>query len=472
MTNSSGIDNQFNMNSADDNGGPIDRDQESRRNRARNKVVDYHEADEDLKQQMERIMQPIDRNPDSFDAIITYGHPPLEDLGKIANSMIAVQSRFNDQVNVMASAMSQLQEGLQGMRLDKFGEATQKLLKGMVNTGAKGVKGTFGFGKKLLDGLTGASAKRTEDEKLVQEMQNALPQMLNEMVRLVDSISKTEQGIKEVMKEAEKLGIARLEATRSINIYLGAGKEVLRRYNEEYIPEAQQAFDESADPEDQMYLQDIMKRKDDFIDRLAVLEGSRAASVVAAQQLKQMMETMEDQRKKVQDIMYNSQNEWKAMLAAAGIAGSSLKAAQTIRKADEFGDKMHDQTMHMIEEAHKMTLNSKARGTIDPQKLIEATERLQKMIESENSAREDRLRQLEATSQQLRGATDRLIEAADSSNQRRLLEGVKAAEEEAARAREAVEQQATVSNDNKDAATPAATPKAPARTRTRRGPGL
>ena len=192
-----------------------------------------------------------------------------------------------------------------------------------------------------------------------------------------------------------------------------------------------------------------MKRKEDFIDRITVLEGSRAASVIAAQQLRQMMETMEDQRKKIQDIMFNSQNEWKAMLAAAGIAGSSLKAAQTIKKADDFGDKMHDQTMKMIEEAHALTQNSKARGTIDPAKLIEASDRLQKLIERENDEREKRLRQLEATAQQLRGATDKLIEAADSSNKARMLEAVKSADEESKKAQQELEAKKAASNDNK-----------------------
>ena len=318
----------------------------------------------------------------------------------------------------------------------------------MVSGTAKGVKGVSKVVKDLWDGLTGKNAKRSDDEKLVKDMQDALPEMLFEMIRLVDNIQKTEIGIKEVMKEAEKLGLARVEATREISVYLGASKEVMRRYNEEYIPEANKTFEDSQDPEDELYLKDVMKRKDDFTDRILVLEGSRAASVIAAQQLRQMMETMEDQRKKIQDIIYNSQNEWKAMLAAAGIAGSSLKAAQTIKKADEFGDKMHDQTMKMIEEAHQLTLNSKARGTIDPAKLIEASDRLQKMIERENDEREKRLKQLEATSQQLRGATDKLIEAADSANVARRLEAVKDAEEGAKKAREEVEKKQAATNDN------------------------
>lgn len=447
--NQSNIEAKFNKMADEAKPGETDADAESRRKRARGKVVDYVDADPDLKKEMEKIMEPVDRNPDSFESIISYGHPPLDRLGKIANDMIKIQGRFNEQVNVMAGALNQLEGGLKGLNLDKFGEATQKLLKSLAGGTVKGVKGVSKFFKELKDSVTGAKAKRTEDEKLVKEMQDALPEMLINMIQLVDNIAKTEVGIKEVMKEADKLGLARVEATREISVYLGASKEVLRRYNEEYIPEANKQFEDSQDPEDELYLKDVMKRKEDFIDRITVLEGSRAASVIAAQQLRQMMETMEDQRKKIQDIMYNSQNEWKAMLAAAGIAGSSLKAAQTIKKADEFGDKMHDQTMKMIEEAHNLTQNSKARGTIDPQKLIEASDRLQKLIERENDEREKRLRQLEATAVQLRGATDKLIEAADSSNKARMLEAVKSAEDEAKKTQQELEAKKAAANENK-----------------------
>lgn len=403
-------------------------EENSRRNRARNKVVDYADADAELKAEMDKVMDPIDRSPDSFEAIITYGHPPLEELGKIANSMIAVQSRFNDQVNVMAGAMQKLQTGLKGMSLDKFADATKNMLKGLTDAGAKTVSGGFNIGKKLMGAFTGGNKPKSDDQQLLDEMQNALPAMLSEMIRLVDDIDKTGDGIKEVLKEAEKLGIARLNATRSLNVYLGASKEVLRRYNEVYIPEAQADFEASADPEDEMYLKDLIKRKDDFLDRVATLEGSRLQGVVAAQQLKQIMETMEDQLKKIEDIKHSSQNEWKAMLAAAGIAGSALKAAQTLKKADEFGDHMHDQTIKMIEESHQLTLNSKARGTVDPQKLIEASNRLQKMLESEATARQERIRQLEQNSVQLRGAADKLIEAVHASDQKRILEGVEDAD--------------------------------------------
>ena len=45
-------------------------------------VVDYVNADPTLKTEMEMVMGPIDRNPDSFDAVISYGHPVFERLGE------------------------------------------------------------------------------------------------------------------------------------------------------------------------------------------------------------------------------------------------------------------------------------------------------------------------------------------------------------------------------------------------------
>jgi len=267
MNKKDSIEGRFNRMADEAGSNETDADKDSRRKRARGKVVDYIDADPDLKKEMEKVMEPVDRNPDSFESIISFGHPPLDRLGKIANDMIKIQGKFNEQVNVMAGALNQLEGGLKGLNLDKFGEATQKLLKGLAGT-VKGVKGVSKFFKNLKDGLTGANAKRSEDEKLVKDMQDALPEMLFEMIKLVDNIAKTEIGIKEVMKEAEKLGLARVEATREISVYLGASKEVMRRYNEEYIPEANKQFEESQDPEDELYLKDVMKRKEDFIDRI------------------------------------------------------------------------------------------------------------------------------------------------------------------------------------------------------------
>ena len=461
MNKQNSVESQFNRTAEE---GGEDPKVTQRMQRARGGIIDFKDADEELRKEMLKVMDPIDKAPNSFEAIIGYGNAPLDKLGKVANEMIRVQTKFNNEVNVMATAFGKLEDGIKDMNLDTFGEATRKALQGMAGAAGTGVKGVTKMVRGMWDTVSGAKAKRDEDEKVVKEMQEALPQMLEDLLKMVKNIENTEKGIVEVTREAEKLGKARTEATRELGIYIGASKEVMRRYDEEYIPQAREYFQESGDPEDEIYLKEVLKRRDDFEDRILVLNGSRAASVIAAQQLMQMIETMEDQRKKIQDILRNGQNEWKAMLVAAGIAGSSLKVAQTIKKADEMGDRMHDQTQHMIEQAHELTQNSKARGTIDPQKLIEAAQRLERLLESEGEKREERRLMLEATSKALRGATDKLIEAADSSNKARQLEAIRASED-----RVAEERQSDKANDNADGAEAAPAASKP-RQRRPRGP--
>jgi uncharacterized protein YaaN involved in tellurite resistance len=412
--------------------------------RMKGKVIDYDQADDELKALMEKYMEQIDKAPNSFDAIINYGNPPLKKLGDLGNEMIRIQGRFNEQVNVMGNALDQLQNGMQGMNLEKLGENARKLLLSIADTTVKGAKGAGNLISRFFKSVSGKNKKKTTDEeKLIKEMQDALPEMLKEMLKLMHTIEETDKGLIQVMAEATKLGMARVECTRDISIYLGAGKEVLRRYKEEYIPEARKQAEETADPEDQMYLEEVVKCQTRFINRLTILEGSRAQSVIQAQQLKQIIETMEDQREKNQDIIHNGQNEWKAMLATAGIAGSSLKAAQNQKAADEFGDKIHDQTMIMIEETQKMTLNSIGRGTIDPAKMIDGMNRLMQMLEKKAEADKNRLVALDATAKSLRSTTDKLIEAADESNTKRLLEAAPDVAEE--------KKESKPSNDNSSA---------------------
>ena len=403
---------------------------ESRRARARGGVTEFADAfqqgDTELVEKMERIMEPIAREPDSFEAIINYGHEPLETLGKIANDMIKVQGDFNKQVNIMGSAIDRLEGGMGALNLAEIGEKTRAAAEAAIK-GAGGVlKGLADAGRAF----TGKKSKKDEHEQFIESMQDALPEMLMDMIKLVNDIKETEKGLEQVRAEAIKLGKARVEATKEISIYLGTRDEVLKRYDEEYIPEAKQQFEESQDPEDEMYLNDVIKRKENFIDRMSVLEGSRAQGVIAAQQLRQIIEMMEDQRTKIQEIIHNSQNEWKAMMVSAGVVGSSLKVSQMLKKADKFGDDAHDQIQAMLEESHEILLNSKSRGTIDPAKLIEGLGRIQQMIEKENVMRQEHLQRLEATRVQLRGATDRLIEAADTSKNVRILEATQ--EEKAA----------------------------------------
>ena len=477
MNNDKSLEQKFNqMADEADGGGSADPGRERKIRAARGKIISYIEADDEMKRRMNQLMKPIDDRPDSFEAIVGYGHPPLEQLGRIADQMIKVQGKFTEQVNVMAGALDKLESGMKGMNFDKFGENVRNMLSSFGGGVAKTGKGIGKGIKAVWEGITGTAKKRTEDQKLVEQMQDQLPEMLAEMNRLVANIKETRTGIELVIKEAEKLGQARVETTREIGVYLGAKDEVLRRYDEEYIPEAEGNFKETADPEDEIVFKNIVKRKEDFIGQVNLLEASRLQSVNAAKQLQIMIETMETQLKKVDSILNNEQHEWKALLAAAGIAGSSLKAAQSIEKAGEFGDKLLDQSMMMMDEAQRMTLEAISRGSVDPRKLIQMADNMQKMIEREQTERVSRLKTLEASGEQMRAAADRLLDVADSASRARLLEAAEEAREatEARHKKDGVPEGAPANDDKKqqpEAALPDVRPESRKKRDAGPGPG-
>lgn len=91
--------------------------------------------------------------------------------------------------------------------------------------------------------------------------------------------------------------------------------------------------------------------------------------------LAEVRDAIADLLKKDPALSQKQERELKFLIAVSkGQSAASLKIAQTIQKADAFGDKLHDQTMKMIEEAHAMT--AAAGQPTDPQALLEAVQRL------------------------------------------------------------------------------------------------
>jgi len=298
------------------------------------------------------------------------------------------------------------------------------MAKNAAQAGVSGAKGAGRFGKKLWDALSGAEKKRTEEEAHVQSMIDSLPDMYFEMQKMSKGLKDAEDGIKAVMREAEKVGIARVEMVKELNVYLGAAPEMLRRYNEIYIKEAKEAYDETKDPEDELYLTNVMKARDNFHDQYRILESSRAQGVEAAQRLRMLIDELEKQRKIIQQFSTVRENEWLALLSTAGISASSLKVAAMIKKSDETGDKLHGLATDMMEKAHEMTLESQGRGTVDPAKLLDSLNRMQKMIEDENKVKQKRYLEAEAVREQIRAASEKLLNAVETAKNQRVLEAI------------------------------------------------
>jgi uncharacterized protein YoxC len=262
-------------------------------------ITEYATAKHSLKKQMDKAMDELVSSPDNFEAVLSFGHKPLGSLGDVASEMLQAQIKFNKQVKNMQVALDALEKGLKNLDLDGFGEAAQTMLKG-------------GTTKDLL--------------KVVAKMTAGIPKAADKIDELTDAFDNIDSGIRGVAKKLAKLERERKDALHGIVIAESAANEVLRRYDADFIPAAQSKFDASKDAADGQHLNDLKRRREDFIDRMTILHGGHAGATIAGQQIEQMAEALTDTRKKIQDIQHNSKNEWKAMLAAAGLAGSAVSS--------------------------------------------------------------------------------------------------------------------------------------------------
>jgi len=110
--------NKKEFNHAADAGPPEDSARNARARKAGARVIEYAdidkvfaddaEAGQALKDKMDSYMEPIDRDPTSFETIIQFGTDPIEQLGKVARDTLRIQSQLGEQVKTMNIAMENM----------------------------------------------------------------------------------------------------------------------------------------------------------------------------------------------------------------------------------------------------------------------------------------------------------------------------------------------------------------------------
>lgn len=180
--------------------------------------------------QLKLDREAIATNPADLKSIATFGAAQTAALNSVATRMIKVQGNFNDAVNGMTTALERLAGDIQ-----------------------------------QLDPTSG----------------NAAPHKITESFRAVmDALVATEAQ----KKAAQDIARDHTQIAQELRHYIAAVPALLDDYRKKFIPAATSPADKST----------LEKRTEDLGIRLTVLEGARSASLIAGQQVKLMLETMDD----------------------------------------------------------------------------------------------------------------------------------------------------------------------------------
>lgn len=461
---------KFNEATGGGGGGSADRNRAARMRSMGSRVIEYAnierefannpEEGQKLKERMDALMDPIDNAPADLDLIFKFGTEPLKDLRKVADGVLDINSKLGAQVKVMEAAKAKADKGLDK---DKIKQLTTGLRHMVANgkelakdAAATGILGGVRVTKKVANFFTGREKKRTEEEAHVAAMIDSIPQMYADMQTAATDLKNAEGDIQGIIDAAVKLGKARVELVRELNVYLGAASEVLRRYDQVYIVEAKEGL-EAGTQEAQVYLTDIMNARDKFHERYSKLEQSATHAIVAARLLQDTIEQLNKQREMIREFSTVRETEWTALMADAGLSAATLRIQAMLTKSDETGDMIHDAAIEMQEKSHELMKQSEGRGTIDPAKTLAALERMQKILEEDAEAKHQRYLDAESNRQQLRAAAENYLDAVQKIQTDRILEA--APETEKASAAPTSRPKAAANDDAPQAAKPQAASK-------------
>lgn len=370
------------------------------------------DADADMAEivaKMTKFMEAIDKAPDDFDAINSFGADAVKKIGVASQNSINVQKKFNGSLNTMKAAQDELEKS--GFK--EFVEGGKKLLTAGKDAGAATLSGIGKLFNKMF-----AKKEKEEDKseatRAREELDKTLPKMMQSMNTILAKIERSDVSLVEVIKEARSFGFQQYQASNELALYIGCREEVLRRYDEIYIPEAEDILMQSGqdNAEAQQYLTDVVQRRSDFNDRILILTQAKSSCDNGAAMLHQQINAMQDQRKVVRQTMDTAKPIWEAQLANLGIISSSLRQAELNNQVSELSNSLFTANMDLSEKAIRMTIEAKNKGIVDYDKLIEQAERIENLIGECAQAEKDHQNLIAAQTDSLLATNNRLIDAA------------------------------------------------------------
>ena len=415
-------------------------------------VMTYKHASDsgmqDLVDLMDDNMADIDEHPDDYDVLSEFGVEPIRELGEIAHKALSVQADFDKSLNVFGSSLGNWREGIKEIGIEKKAKAVKRFSERAKDSAVGGLEKSVRLMKNMVN--FAERARRSEDEKEMEELARKLPEMKKDMERLMETVKSSAEGLSLVEQQARELGRKNMEAARKLNSYIGCYEELIERYSDPdpergYIAEAKQKWQETRDPMDEQYYNDVVERRGDLVDHFSMLEAARATQIMTATALKKVVDTVRQQKKQITVIENIHQNQWMMQLAVGGLAGATHKSQTNIDKVHKTTEEMHEVTMDMLEKSHQSDLANRGRGVLPAEQIVDALQKLDRMAQDTHEKLLNSQESLEATRQGLRDAANGVLDATD----RRSSEALDA---KAGSGSMAPKKQKKAENDNKSAA--------------------
>lgn len=412
--------------------------------------------------EMEAVMTPVLEAPNNVDVILAYGLKPMDKLEAISNKMIEVQTKYDSEFNVIKKSWDDYDSALAKMGFDELLSSARDAVGVLGRTTGKGAKGATKLLTAIFEKMSGAAKERTEAENTIKKMQDQIPGMMQELNETIKKTGKVKSGMRTVRTQCTEALEMRLEIIKELNTYIGAGREILRQYDEEIIPEylhlVETANGDSTNTdqfsqqgkESQRLYEEIIDCKREFSQQMLQLEQAKAILMTRSVRATQIIKNTVMQERFLTQMETIGVTLMKDGIVEAGQAGSSLKASEFIQKRRQAADRVLEGAGEMADMSQKIMLEAAQNGIFSHEKVLESAQKVKAALEERRNFELNHAKILEQQENELRAATSGLIESKEAINKDRVLESSPTvrAESELAKKNDAKELAEKPVNDN------------------------
>jgi len=314
-------------------------------------------------------------------SIIFFGSKAQEQLTTISDQML--EGVRNKDTGPAGSALNEMVAVLRGFDLDELDPNKKP-----------------GFFARLFN-------KAKPLVKIVQQYET----VRNQIDTISDALERHKTELLTDVATLDRLYTANLDYFHTLELYIAAGEDKLRKVDAEELPALEREVTTSEDMVKAQTLRDLRSSRDDLERRVYDLKLTRQVTMQSLPSIRLVQENDKGLISKINSTLVNTVPLWRQQLAQAITIYRSGQAAETVKAATDLTNQLLEANADNLRQANAQTRTQIERGVFDIETVKKANQTLIATIEDSlriadegRRARREAATQLEACETELRQA--------------------------------------------------------------------
>lgn len=387
----------------------------------------------DVFEEMERRLAPFAEDPyNAMDLVHELDADVQREIEKKAdafsNAMQRNAGRFTELRRPLEAASAMSQE------LKELSAESKRLAGSLLKAPVKVVKGGIKGINFLVKKLTGEKEKElSPEEEVTQFLSKRLPELHRQVNEASVSIDKALNEFSMLRDEMVVLQTDLVNAIDMMGIMIGIGRELQRRYVEEYIPEAAELLEAAPDdPTLKQSFDNLGKINARLIKKVAMMQQQYTTQIMQLTMVDNQVNDIVSLGDELKAIKNSAPSNWKMALSVAQSAVQMASAGDVVRALQM----LSDQTLETAVDAH---MHAREQTASVAENLLESAKKLEnhagRLIEAGRKHDDREARLLEGVRDQANRQSEtaaRLLQASEDSKAQKAQARLEAAKPSAA----------------------------------------